>query len=186
MLSKIIKEETKGSHQRLEAKMVRIIKKIKTEAEYATFLKSFYAYFHAVEQETGKFINTEILPDKALRRDSSYILADIQSLGFDLSSLPPAEAPKVENKLQALSSFYVLEGSIMGGPYIVQMLKKNGITKGFSFFEGYGDQSQEMWKKYTDALNKFASDPSQEKSAIDIANQTFDNFEEVFMAEIEK
>lgn len=186
MLSKIIKEETKGSHQRLEAKMVRIIKKIKTEAEYATFLKSFYAYFKAVEHETGKFINTEILPDKALRRDSSYILADIQTLGFDLSYLPPADAPKVENTLQALSSFYVLEGSIMGGPYIVQMLKKNGITKGFSFFEGYGDKSEEMWKNYTDVLNKIGSDPSHEKSAIDIANQTFDNFEQVFMAETVK
>src|SRR5690606_13743934 len=97
MLSKIIKEETKAAHQRLEGNMVRIIKKIKTEAEYATFLKSFYAYFNAVEQETGKFINAEILPDKALRRDSTYLLRDIQTLGFDLNDLPPAEAPKVEN-----------------------------------------------------------------------------------------
>jgi len=74
----------------------------------------------------------------------------------------------------------------MGGPYIVQMLKKNGITKGFSFFEGYGDKSEEMWKNYTDVLNKIGSDPSHEKSAIDIANQTFDNFEQVFMAETVK
>ncbi|MFD1166312.1 biliverdin-producing heme oxygenase [Sphingobacterium daejeonense] len=183
MLSTLIKEQTKSAHQQVESNIVRHIKKIENEADYAELLKGFYAYFKAVEDETGKFITTEVLPDKDNRRNSSYIERDIKSLGHDLSNLPQAIAPTVHSELEALSSLYVLEGSIMGGPYIVQMLRKIGIERGFSFFEGYGDQSEAMWTGFTEVLNRFGDDSNQHDRAIELANQTFYNFGNVFQKE---
>ncbi|WP_156308842.1 biliverdin-producing heme oxygenase [Sphingobacterium endophyticum] len=180
MFSKIIKEETKTAHQQVEAKIVRQIKAIKNEAEYADLLKGFYAFFSAVEAETEPYISTEILPDKLNRRNSTFIKKDIESLGFEIDNLPPANAPKPNSVLEALSSMYVLEGSIMGGPYIIQMLKKAGIQRGFSFFEGYAEQSQNMWNAFTSVLNQHANNHLNHTNAIEIANKTFYNFADVF------
>ena len=182
MFSKIIKEETKTAHQQVESKIVRHIKAITNEAEYADLLKGFYAFFSAVEAETESYITTEILPDKLSRRNSNFIKNDIESLGFNIDNLPLANAPKTNSVLEALSSMYVLEGSIMGGPYIIQMLKKAGIQRGFSFFEGYAEESQNMWNAFTSILNHHANNPIDHTKAIEIANQTFYNFADVFQS----
>ncbi|MGJ1205077.1 biliverdin-producing heme oxygenase [Sphingobacterium lactis] len=180
MLSTIIKEGTKVAHQKVEAVIVRKIKAIQTEADYVTLLKGFYAYFKAVEANTNPFIDETVLPDKDNRRNSSYILNDIITLGGNIEQLPQAHPPKVTNTLEALSSLYVLEGSIMGGPYIVQLLQKNGITKGFSFFEGYGEASAAMWNGFTTVLNAHGVEETDHNQAVAVANDTFYQFGEVF------
>ncbi|ULT29176.1 biliverdin-producing heme oxygenase [Sphingobacterium sp. E70] len=153
---------------------------MRSEADYAEVLKGFYAYFRAVEDNIAPFVTAEVLPDLAERRNSSYIKNDIETLGGNVDSLPEATAPTVNNVLEALASLYVLEGSIMGGPYIVQMLNKYGVNKGTSFFEGYGENSREMWAGFTAVLNKYAEDPATYDHAVEIANQTFYNFGDVF------
>jgi heme oxygenase len=180
MLSQHIKEQTHAAHQNVEGTIVRQLKSIRSDADYAKVLKGFYAYFRAVEDRIAPFVTSDILPDLADRRNSSYIKKDIEALGGSVENLPEANAPLVNNVLEALSSLYVLEGSIMGGPYIVQMLNKYGITKGTSFFEGYGENSREMWAGFTTVLNKHAEDPASYELATEKANQTFYNFRNVF------
>ena len=89
-----------------------------------------------------------MLPDYDKRRSASYLKADIEALGATTDELPEAQAPQITNAAEAMGALYVLEGSIMGGPYIVQMLQKRGIEKGFSFFSGYGADSGHMWKAF--------------------------------------
>jgi Heme oxygenase len=180
MLSQHIKEHTHAAHQNVEGTIVRQLKNIRSEADYAEVLKGFYAYFRAVEDNIAPFVTAEVLPDLAKRRNSSYIKNDIETLGGNVDRLPEATAPAVNNVLEALASLYVLEGSIMGGPYIVQMLNKYGVNKGTSFFEGYGENSREMWAGFTAVLNKYAEDPTTYDHAVGIANQTFYNFGDVF------
>ncbi len=180
MLSQNIKEQTLPAHQKTEGIVVRQLKAVRSEEDYAEVLKGFYAYFRAVEDSIAPFVSTEVLPDLAQRRNSSYIRRDIETLGSSIDHLPKAQAPQVNNILEALSSLYVLEGSIMGGPYIVQMLNKYGIHRGTSFFEGYGADSGRMWAEFTAVLNKYGADPDSHQQAIAIANQTFFNFGEVF------
>lgn len=182
MLSQHIKESTHSAHQKTEGIVVRKLKNIRSEADYAEILKGFYAYFQAVENNIAPYITTEVLHDLNERRNSSYILKDIQELGGDIDTLPAVNAPTVTNTLEALSALYVLEGSIMGGPYIVQMLQKYGIDKGFSFFQGYGADSGKMWAGFTSVLNQFGEDPATHTRAVEVANQTFQNFGEVFSA----
>lgn len=182
-LSTVIKEATKGGHQDTEKKVVTRIKQIKTEEDYLDLLKCFYTYFAAVERAIAPYITATILPDHQDRRNSSYIKVDIRTLGSDTEALPLAIAPTINNALQAMGALYVLEGSIMGGPYIVQMLKKLGISRGFSFFSGYGEHSGAMWQSFTEALNGLPKTELDTVMAVDAAIETFQKFGDVFTEE---
>ncbi|MEQ7798887.1 biliverdin-producing heme oxygenase [Pedobacter sp. ASV1-7] len=180
MLSTSIKEATKEAHLNLEKKVVQKMKAIRSDADYADFLKHFYAYFNQVEKAIAPYITNELLPDIAERRNSSHIKQDIEELGANVNDLPEANAPQIDNTIQALAALYVMEGSIMGGPIIVKMLEKFGITKGFSFFSGYGAETGQMWGKFVAVLNANANNEAEEQQAIATANETFSNFGEVF------
>jgi len=182
MLSQTIKEATKSAHQTLEGVVVRQLKTIRSEADYADFLKNFYYYFHAVEQHIASYITSDVLPDYAERRNSSYLLQDIKELGGNVEQDLQVDVPEVNSPLEALSALYVLEGSIMGGPYIVQMLNKYGIQKGTSFFSGYGADTGKMWAAFTAVLNAYGEDAVDQARAIEVANETFSKFGEVFRA----
>jgi len=180
MLHQNIKENTTAAHQKLEGTVVRQLKAIRSNADYAEVLKNFYNYFQAVEQAIAPYITTEVLPDYSERRNSSHIKQDIIELGGTVDNLPAVQAPAVSNALEALSALYVLEGSIMGGPYIVQMLNKYGITQGTSFFSGYGEDTGKMWGSFTATLNKYGEDESTHARAVEVANETFTRFGDTF------
>lgn len=180
MLSTKIKEATKVPHQEVEKKVVLKIKAIRSEADYADLLKHFYAYFSAVEKAVAPYVTAAILPDLTERRNASYIKADIEALGNTVDDLPFVLSPEINNVAQAMGALYVLEGSIMGGPYIVQMLQKGGLTKGFSFFNGYGDVSAQKWGAFTQVLNSIAKSKEEEVQALECAHETFARFGDVF------
>ncbi|MBE8719971.1 biliverdin-producing heme oxygenase [Sphingobacterium pedocola] len=180
MVNTKIKEATQQAHQQLEKTVVLQLKSVRSNADYANVLKNFYAYFHAVEQAIAPYINSGNLPDMAERRNSSYIKKDIEELGGDINVLPIAQAPQISNTLQAFGALYVLEGSIMGGPYIVQMLQKYGMDKGFNFFSGYGADSGKMWQSFTTVLNSLPQTEAEERIILEAADETFTRFGHVF------
>jgi len=180
MLSTILKESTKEAHLRLEKKVVQKMKAIRSDADYADFLKYFYVYFKSVEGAIAPYITSNLLPDHAERRNSQYLKQDIEALGGNIHELPRSVAPEINHTLQALGALYVMEGSIMGGSIIVKMLEKSGITKGLTFFSGYGESTGQMWDKFVGILNAQAQGPDDEAQVVDAANATFANFAEVF------
>ncbi|RXK85871.1 biliverdin-producing heme oxygenase [Filimonas effusa] len=180
MLSQSIKEATRDAHLRLEKKVVQKLKAIRSNQDYADFLKHFYAYFSHIERVIAPYITAEVLPDHAQRRNSSYIKNDIEALGGNVTELPATTTPSIDNTIKALGALYVLEGSIMGGSIIVKMLEKEGITEGVSFFSGYGEATGQMWGIFTEVLNNHAKTEAAEAEAIAIANDTFEHFSYVF------
>jgi len=180
MLNTNIREATKAEHQNLEKQVVLKLKAIRSNADYADLLKHFYAYFSHIEASIKSYITESILPDYAQRRNSSYIKADILELGGDITDLPYITVPKIENAVEALGALYVLEGSIMGGSIIVKMLEKGGVTKGVSFFSGYGAATGMMWGNFVAVLNAQAKTEKDEQEAIVAANETFKHFAYVF------
>lgn len=183
-LSEILKKSTRKIHQEVEKVVVLRIKKIKSDKDYIDLLKYFYAYFGAIEKAAAPYITKEVLADYAERRNASYIQNDIYELGGKIDALPIPNPPKIENSLEAMSALYVLEGSIIGGPYIVEMLEKIGITKGFSFFSGYGDKAAEMWAGFTQCLDALPEREEDNNKSLDTALQTFQAFGEIFKQEI--
>lgn len=180
MLSTSIKDATREAHLELEKKVVQKLKAIRSDEDYADFLKYFYAYFSHVEQVIAPYITTSLVPDYAERRNSSYLKRDIEELGADVNDLPATTVPEINNALQALGALYVMEGSIMGGPIIVKMLEKGGISKGVSFFSGYGETTGQMWGTFVSIMNAQATTEAEEAIAIQSANDTFSHFSEVF------
>lgn len=179
MLSTNIKNATKAAHQELEGKVVRKLKAIRNNDDYADLLKYFYAYFSELEKVIVPYIK-KVLPDYAARRDSTYLRSDIEELQSTIADLPAVTIPVINSTAEALGALYVMEGSIMGGPYIVQMLQKGGISEGFSFFSGYGEATGKMWKIFTDILNQSVQNERHEVLAIMAANATFAHFSDVF------
>jgi len=180
MLSTNIKEATKEAHQQLEKKVVLKLKSIRSNGDYADLLKYFYVYFNAVEKAIAPYITQELLPDHAERRNSTYLKADIEQLGCGLNDLPTVQTPKIDNVASALGAMYVMEGSIMGGSIIVQMLAKYGVTEGISFFSGYGEATGQMWGKFVGVMNTEVKTEELEEQSITAANETFSRFSDVF------
>jgi len=180
MIHTKIKEATTKAHQTLEKTVVYQLKQVRSERDYAEVLKSFYVYFQAVEQAIAPFIDANVLPDMAERRNSTYLKTDLEELEAALDQLPTATAPRIVNVAEAFGALYVLEGSIMGGPYIVQMLKKYGMDKGFHFFSGYGAESGKMWEAFTTVLNAIPKSDAEADGMIAKANETFELFGSVF------
>lgn len=180
MISQEIKAATKEAHQKLEKTVVLRLKDIRSAADYAEVLKCFYVYFNAIELAIAPFITTSLLPDYPQRRNSSYIKHDIEELGESVNELPNPKVPSIYNEITALGALYVLEGSIMGGPYIVEMLKKYGMDKGFSFFSGYGEDTGRMWGNFTAVMNQTVKSSEDEAAMISTADETFSLFGDVF------
>ncbi|TKC09881.1 biliverdin-producing heme oxygenase [Pedobacter polaris] len=178
-LSAAIKENTTPEHQQLEQLVISHLKQIRSDADYAQLLRNFYAYFSAVEAVCVPNISITGLIDLSSRRDSSFIARDITELGGNLDNLPAVVVPEINNLAQAMGAMYVIEGSVLGGPYIVKMLARLGIVNGVSFFSGYGAATGERWKEFVTALNSL-SDPLAQQQAIFTAKETFANFQKVF------
>lgn len=180
MLSTNIKDATKTAHLNLEKKVIEKLKGIRSNADYADFLSYFYAYFSVVEKAIAPFITEQLLPDYKERRNSIYLKNDIEELGGQTEEVLPITPPQITSQLQALGALYVMEGSIMGGSIIIKMLEKGGITKGISFFSGYGEATVQKWSVFVSVLNQQAANHIQEQEVITAANEAFARFEEVF------
>ncbi|MDM1048663.1 biliverdin-producing heme oxygenase [Sphingobacterium hotanense] len=180
MLSERIKAATKNGHQNLEKQVVYRLKAIENNLDYADLLKFFFSYFETLEQQIANNIPASLEPYFRVRRSAKDIAKDIAVLGADLADLPQAFLPIIENKNQAIGALYVLEGSIMGGPYIVKMLQKQGIETGFNFFQGYGEQSAEKWAKFTKIINTEVAEEKDIEEAIASAHNTFEQFSNTF------
>ena len=181
MLSDKIKDATKPAHLNLEKIVVQQLKSIKNNEDYAAFLTKFYTYFSQVEKAIAPYISEQLLPDLKERRNSSFLKNDIEVLGNDVNSVNEVEVPVISNAVSALGALYVMEGSIMGGRIIIQMLEKLGINTGLSFFSGYGQDTGEKWGVFTKVMNETATSEEAQEQAVNTANETFELFEKVFV-----
>lgn len=180
MLSERIKSSTKEQHQELEKHVVYQLKAIQNNQDYAEVLKYFYSYFQALEQLMEKQLPASLTEYYSVRRNANHIAKDIELLGENVNVLPTPYLPNITNANEAIGALYVLEGSIMGGPYIVKMLQKLGVDTGFTFFNGYGEESPKKWAEFTAIINEEVQSDDSIQEAITAAVNTFQNFTNTF------
>lgn len=179
MIQEELRKQTAAAHQQLEKLVVSRLKNIRSNEDYADLLKIFYAYFNRLEEAIRPYISNEVLPDYAERRHAISLADDIVCLGGQLIDLPEVSVPSIDNTVKALGALYVMEGSVMGGPIITQILAKYGITKGTSFFSGYGAETGKKWDAFINALNTNLSEEYY-LDAINAAIETFLRFADAF------
>jgi heme oxygenase len=175
MLNEQLKESTHPSHQELEKKMVSIIRKIQTRQDYVKFLKLMYGYYSALEKRIQEYVSEMEI---GKRRKAERLLEDISY--FEATAIPDLckELPPIQSHAEALGAMYVMEGSTMGGKIIAKMIAgQAGIDgpSGFSFFNGYGEDTGKMWEEFKAFLNK-PFDEIEKLNLILTANRTFNSF----------
>ncbi|RBP41411.1 heme oxygenase [Roseimicrobium gellanilyticum] len=111
------------------------------------------------------------------RRKADWLKQDLQALGLgieQINDLPTCEdLPVVQENDPAFGSFYVLEGSTLGGRHISAMLQGRPISEGArKFFRGYGEETGSMWKQFCNALERHAERGDHDR-IIHGANATF-------------
>ncbi len=179
MLSKRLKEETKEPHLALEKLIIRHIKDISEPAQYIALLKLFYGYYKPVEEHLDRYFNDEIIPFYSDRRKAATILEDLSNLGNDNIVLPLAlDTPVIDSTAKAFGSFYVLEGSTLGGSIIADMLIKHaGINTGNTrFFNVYAENKEMMWQTFKEKMDNWNETANSDEEVITAAATTFSKF----------
>jgi heme oxygenase len=182
MLTEMLKEQTKSNHQKLEKKLVNKMRSMRTVTDYTDLLRLFYSYFGGLEKMIKLHLDQARLPDYLIRRKAAALASDLIELGAMVPALArKSELPAIHNHNQALGALYVIEGSTLGGKIISKMVSHqlpstNG--HGLSFFNGYGDGTENMWEQFKQVLNRPENLPGDEM--ISAANDTFLKFDQYF------
>ncbi len=179
MIMEQLKNETKEAHQLLERLLIPYIKQTNTIEAYIRLLQMFYGYMKPVEALIDEHIAKEEIPFYSSRRKALSLLHDLTY--WKHNDLPPLadELPEITNHYQALGAMYVFEGSTLGGSIINKILMENlgkDSQEGFSFYNGYGDETREMWTSFTEAVNNTQMDSDDRNEIVMAANDTFTKF----------
>lgn len=175
-----IKTYTKTEHALLEKQLIGIIKGIRTTGQYIDLLRMFYGFYHALEAGMEQYLTHDLIPDIKQRRKADALLQDIRDLGKEnWQQQVEVDVPVIDSYARALGAAYVLEGSTLGGVIIAKMIKTQlpdiPAGKGFSFFTCYGEDAQNMWKKFRTYLLALSRKEDQDIAA-ETARQTFLTF----------
>lgn len=180
MFTDKIKKATLQNHQQTEKVLISKLRNMRSKQDYVDLLSLFYGYFGGLEKHIERYINASNLANYEERRKTSAIADDIHALGGVIPALATDdELPDIDNYLKAFGALYVIEGSTLGGKIISKMVQEylpveNG--KGLSFFNSYGEQTDQMWASFKAILNDVAMTPQDEAIITGAANQTFVKF----------
>ena len=164
----------------MEKRIIGYIKSIKTVAEYRLLLQAYYGFIEPLEGAIRQHIDPQDVESIDERLRAHMLEDDLQQLGLDdFKAIPKAPFMLFVNDApSALGGLYVLEGSTLGGKFIIQMIRqKLPLENSMRYFAGYGESNTAMWSAFTNLLNKEHSTVFQE-AATTAANETFNHFDQ--------
>jgi heme oxygenase len=157
-LSQRLRAATTDLHHQAE-KLLNIPSLIFDRSSYAETLKRYYGVYVPLERALSQQCGWDKFGvDPKDRSHVARIARDLAALG---SEPGPVEAPDTFGTTSfphALGSFYVMEGSTLGGRIILRHLETQGIdvpTGAMSFFAGYGTETGSMWRGFVAKLDAF-------------------------------
>lgn len=172
---------TASSHQKLEKSVVGLIQKLQTSEDYSHILGLFYSFFGGLEPLIQSQGVEKYLPDYNERRKVKLILEDLLALQVSNPEICKNDhLPFIASPFEALGALYVIEGSTLGGVYIVKMIQRklSGKENIFHFFSGYGDRNPLMWNRFKNALDHSAAFEEERAFILSGAENTFHRFYE--------
>ncbi|RDE05481.1 biliverdin-producing heme oxygenase [Sphingomonas aracearum] len=110
-----LRHATRARHEEVDAAFGRF--RLDDRAGYAAFLQTQAAAHLPVERALEEAGAGQVLPDWAARRRAPLLRADLADLGMAADELPP---PSLTGEAAILGAIYVLEGSRLGGAYLVR------------------------------------------------------------------
>lgn len=172
-----LKVETASLHARAE-QYVRILDEDATPADYHRYLVAMHGYHAPLERGLGAHPGLAAAGFEAPgRRKRALIERDLASLGDPRSSWPECpQLPELGSLARATGAAYVLEGSTLGGRYILAKLPPALAAlrgRATAFLEGYGDETGARWRAFGEVVARAIGSPADEDEAVLGACETF-------------
>ena len=126
--------------------------------QYIQYLQRFFAFQDEAERALEVELTSAVVPDWSERKRAHLAKADLATLDAperDFSRFS-GRLPRVTWSEQVLGIVYVLEGSTLGGAYLLKQLAPLGInaTHGGSYLASYGSQRGRMWQRFLSRLEE--------------------------------
>lgn len=166
MLSPVLrrlKDSTADLHVEAE-RYVRILDRDATQSDYIRYLRAMHGYHAPLER---MFLASDVLRaagfDADVRcRKAQWMRADLAALD-DACGAECAETPRLDSLSSAIGVAYVIEGSTLGGRFILAKLPPAiAALRGVAtrYLEGYGAETGTRWRAFADLA---------ERSNVDVA-----------------
>jgi heme oxygenase len=170
------KDATSELHGQAE-QFVRILDADASVADYVRYLRAMLGY-HAPLEEI--FAASPALAsagfDATVRRRAHLLEVDLRALGEDGPWERCAALPDGSSLPRLLGIAYVLEGSTLGGRFILSKLPP-GIAgcraTAATFLAGYGPETGARWREFGAIVERVLTEPSDVADAIEAARETF-------------
>ena len=176
-----LKVATKEAHDRTEQNpfMGKAMQSPLDVPAYAMVLRCFLSFVRPLEARLNTEVDWAALGlDHDTRHKTQWLEHDLALLGIDPAAVPDApEAPAPNGLAEAFGCRYVLEGSTLGGQYIVKHLRKElptELAEAIAYFDGYGGETGSKWKAFRAFGNELITDSAEIDAACRAANHTFD------------
>ena len=179
-----LRSQTRDAHTQLESLPVSasITSDTISVAAYTHYLQLMHAVISETEDKIFELLGG-IIPDLEQRRKRQWIESDLQQLGFAPKIF--GEVFKTEISVPfALGIMYTVEGSTMGGRYILKNIESAlGLNEnqGAKYFAGYGDATGKFWKNFLNSLTGYESQTGNTDEIIAGARYAFDAIHNHFL-----
>lgn len=174
-----LRNKTSESHKALEA--IPISKSLVNPAISLHAYSLYLSLMHDVVSDYEKVIYPiveNVILDISERKKADLILQDLKSIGEEKQK-GHVFLKNHDQKFSlpfALGMLYVLEGSTLGGRFILKNIQENlGLNeeKGISYFSGYGNKTGSYWKNFLAFLTAYEAQNNAEQEIIAGADFAF-------------
>lgn len=172
-----IRSATSGSHRRLETLPISqsIVSPTLDKASYGHYLALMRDVVRDTESVVAPMLSN-VFSDLKERRKLDPIDADLAFIGRRPFGQTVFRKDEIGSVAFAAGIFYVVEGSALGGRFILNNIRQTlgfDEASGASYFYGYGNATGSFWKRFLDQLNTFEATEANGDAIIAGADYAF-------------
>jgi heme oxygenase len=173
-----LKNQTATAHKKLESLPVSasIISPQMKIADYCHYLSLMYDVHYSAQEIVFPLLKDHIT-DLAEREKTQLINKDLSFLHSTKNNTVSVFSNKAINVPFALGILYVIEGSSLGGRFILKNIETiPGLDQqhGVSYFTGYGNKTGSYWKTFLNQLTTYQQQNNCQDEIINGAVYAFD------------
>ena len=158
---------------------MRILDADATLTDYRCYLAAMLGFHAPIEAVFAAHDGLRAVGFAAARRRKSPLLEnDLRALGDDPGVLPHCTAlPAASTLPRALGVAYVIEGSTLGGRYILAKLPPSLVHlrgRATAFLAGYGPETGDRWRDFAAIVSRALVGPDDAREAVAAAREAFE------------
>ncbi|UQD56715.1 biliverdin-producing heme oxygenase [Flavobacterium sp. K5-23] len=181
MIHEKLKKETTLLHRNVErnSMLKRVMDPNLTVDYYSIIIEKFYHFHQEIETQLVKFNNQhKLITDLDNRLKCDFLEADIVELNIVKTNLPKRYI-EINTAEDFFGVLYVIEGSTLGGQYIIPKLNVSLPELKHSYYNGFGDETRNLWLTFINQLTS-TQDALNHEEVVKSANLTFSTLIELF------